>query len=53
MAGDPGASGFRYKPDNYWQFNWDSAGIKGEKYCAVVESMLTGQTQSSPPIRLR
>ena len=53
VAGDPGSSGFRYKSDNYWQFNWQSAGVKGVKYCAIVESGLTGQRQSSPPIRLR
>jgi hypothetical protein len=53
MAGDPGSSGFRYKSDNYWQFNWDSEGTRGESYCAVVESSLTGQIQFSPPIRLR
>jgi Bacterial surface protein, Ig-like domain len=53
MAGDPGSSGFRYKSDNYWQFNWESEGIKGQKYCAVVRSSLTGQEQGSPPIRLR
>ena len=53
MAGDPGSSGFRYKSDDYSQFNWDSEGTRGEKYCAVVESTLTGQAQGSPPIRLR
>jgi hypothetical protein len=53
VAGDPGSSGFRFKTDWYWQFNWDSVGTKGQKYCAVVESSLTGQTQSSPPIGLR
>ena len=53
IAGDPGSSGFRPKSDNYWQFNWDTYGEKGESYCAVVESSLTGQSQSSPPIRLR
>ena len=53
MAGDPGSSGFRFKSDNYWQFNWDSEGTKGQKYCAVVESSLSGQSQTSPPIRLR
>ena len=53
MAGDPGSSGFRYKSDNYWQFNWESEGEKGQRYCAVVKSSLTGQEQGSPPIRLR
>jgi hypothetical protein len=53
MAGDPGSSGFRYKSDNYWQFNWETAGEKGQRYCAVVRSSLTGQEQGSPPIRLR
>lgn len=53
MAGDPGSSGFRFKSDNYWQFNWESEGPKGQRYCAVVRSGLTGQEQGSPPIRLR
>ena len=53
MAGDPGSSGFRFKSDNYWQFNWETEGEKGQRYCAVVRSTLTGQEQGSPPIRLR
>jgi hypothetical protein len=53
MAGDPGSSRFRYKSDNYWQFNWETAGVKGQHYCAVVRSSLTGQEQGSPPIELR
>jgi len=52
-VGDPGASGFRFKADNWWQYNWDSGGEKGRKYCASVESGLTGQMQYSPEIRLR
>lgn len=52
-VGDPGASGFRLKADNWWQFNWDSGGVKGVTYCATVESGRTHQAQSSPPIRLR
>lgn len=53
MAGDPGSSGFRFKSDNWWQFNWETAGDKGQRYCAAVTSGRTGQTQFSPPIRLR
>ncbi|MEJ2256565.1 MAG: DUF5011 domain-containing protein, partial [Woeseiaceae bacterium] len=52
-VGDPGASGFRFKTDNWWQFNWDSMGAKGRSYCASVRSGLTGQIQYSEPIRLR
>ncbi|MEJ2275887.1 MAG: DUF5011 domain-containing protein, partial [Woeseiaceae bacterium] len=52
-VGDPGASGFRFKADNWWQFNWDSMGEKGRSYCASVRSGLTGQIQYSEPIRLR
>jgi hypothetical protein len=53
MAGDPGSSGFRFKSDNFWQFNWQTEGLAGTKYCVTVTSDLTGQSQSSPPIRLR
>ena len=53
IAGDPGSSGFRFKANNFWQFNWETSGTKGERYCAAVQSGLTGQTQYSPPIRLR
>lgn len=53
MAGDPGSSGFRFKSNNFWQFNWETAGEKGQSFCATVESSLTGQSQSSPPINLR
>jgi len=52
-VGDPGSSGFRFKSDNWWQYNWDSMGDKGASYCASVESGLTGQMQYSPEIRLR
>ena len=53
IAGDPGSSGFRFKADNFWQFNWETSGEKGASYCAAVQSGLTGQTQYSQPIRLR
>ena len=52
-VGDPGSSGFRFKSDNWWQYNWDSMGEKGVSYCASVESGLTGQVQFSPEITLR
>ncbi len=52
MAGDPGASGFRYKANNYWQFNWETDVPPGD-YCAIVQSSLTGQVQVSPPITVR
>jgi len=52
-AGDPGASGFRYKSDHYWQFNWETFGEQGKSYCAAVRSGLTNQVQYSPPITLR
>jgi hypothetical protein len=52
-AGDPGASGFRYKVDNWWQFNWETFGEPGKSYCAAVRSGLTDQIQYSPPITLR
>jgi hypothetical protein len=53
MAGDPGSSDFRYKADNYWQFNWNSEGTKNQSYCAEVESGRSGQIQFAPPIRLK
>jgi len=58
MAGDPGSSGFRYKGDWSWEFNWQSDDAFGNplpkgRYCASVESMLTGQMMQSPPIRLK
>ena len=52
MAGDPGTSGFRYKSNNYWQFNWETQVSPGD-YCVIVESSLSGQTQQSPPITVR
>ena len=57
-AGDPGSSGFRFKSDLAWEFNWQSDDEFGNPlpkgaYCASVTSSLTGQTLSSPPIRLR
>ncbi len=52
-AGDPGASGFRFKVDNWWNFNWDSMAPTGESYCAYVVNGRTGQELSSPPIRVR
>jgi len=52
MAGDPGTSGFRFKVDNYWQFNWTTDVDPGD-YCAVVGSQLTGQEQQSPPITVQ
>ena len=35
-VGDPGASGFRFKADNWWQFNWNSEAPSGRSYCAYV-----------------
>jgi len=57
-AGDPGSSGFRFKSDLSWEFNWQSDDVAGSPlpkgtYCATVRSALTGQELSSPPIRLR
>jgi len=52
-AGDPGASGFRFKADNWWQYNWDSEAPEGATYCAYVVSGLTGQEMGSPQIRVR
>ena len=51
-AGDPGSSDFRFKSDNYWQFNWETTVAPGD-YCASVTSSLSGQQQSSPPISVR
>jgi len=52
-AGDPGTSGFRFKSDNWWQFNWDSTVPEAGAYCAFVVSGLTLQEMSSPPINVR
>jgi hypothetical protein len=52
-AGDPGSSGFRFKADNWWQYNWDSMVPKSGDYCAYVVSGLTGQEMNSPRIRVR
>ena len=49
MAGDPGSSGFRFKSDNSWEYNWQTDDpdtglpLKGD-YCPSVESDLTGDT---------
>ena len=53
VAGDPGSSGFRFNTDNFWQFNLQYDGNKGDEVCAVVQSSLTGQEQSSPSITYR
>ncbi len=57
-AGDPGTSGFRYNSDNSWKFNWQTVDDRGRKlpkgeYCASATSMLTGDMQESPPIKLQ
>jgi hypothetical protein len=52
-AGDPGTSGFRFKADNWWQYNWDSTVPARGQYCAYVVSGLTGQEMRSPQIRVR
>jgi hypothetical protein len=57
MAGDPGQSGFKFKVDDSWEFNWQSdypadypdpllAGgpLEPGDYCPSVESDLTGDT---------
>jgi hypothetical protein len=52
MAGDPGSSGFRFKTDNSWEYNWqtDDVVLNGGgpldpgDYCPRVESALTGDT---------
>ncbi len=58
VAGDPGASGFRFKVDWSWEFNWqsdDGAGnaLPAGTYCARVTTSGTGQSLDSPPIRVR
>ena len=52
-VGDPGSSDFRFKADNWWQYNWDSMGDKNVTYCVSVESGRTHQMQYSPEINLR
>jgi hypothetical protein len=57
-AGDPGASGFRFKADLSWEFNWqsnneDSSPLANGSYCAEVTNGRTGQSLESPPIRVR
>jgi hypothetical protein len=57
-AGDPGASGFRFKADLSWEFNWQSDDSEGNplprgEYCASVTNERTGQSLESPPIRVR
>jgi hypothetical protein len=52
IAGDPGSSGFRFKSDLFWQFNWEAI-VKPGSYCAVVESSRSGQEQFSPPITVK
>ena len=57
-AGDPGASGFRFKVDLSWEFNWQSAFPDGSSlpkgsYCASVMNMRTMQSLESPPIQVR
>ena len=49
MAGDPGSSGFRFKSDNSWEYNWqtdnpDGTPLPRGDYCPSVESDLTGDT---------
>ncbi len=58
VAGDPGASGFRFKSDLSWEFNWQVADAAGNPlpngtYCARVTTSSTGQSLDSPPIRVR
>lgn len=57
-AGDPGASGFKTRVDDSWEYNWQSNDEFGNPldkgtYCASVTSGLTGQMLESPPINLR
>jgi hypothetical protein len=57
-AGDPGASGFRFKSDWTWEYNWQSDDASANplpkgKYCASVTSGFTGQMLQSPQITLR
>ena len=59
IAGDPGTSGFRFKTGFVWEFNWQAswpdtgANLPKGFYCARVESGLTGDILTSPPIELR
>ncbi len=48
-AGDPGSSGFRFKTDNSWEYNWQTddptTGVPLDGvYCPSVTSELTGDT---------
>jgi hypothetical protein len=57
-AGDPGASGFRFKADLSWEFNWQSdddtgAALPRGSYCARVTNERTQQSLESPPIAVR
>ena len=52
VADDSGSSDFRFKADNFWQFNWDADVRRGE-YCAFAFSSRTGQEQRSPPITVQ
>jgi hypothetical protein len=58
-AGDPGASGFRFKVDLSWEFNWQATYAdgsplpNGRSYCASVMNMRTMQSLESPPIEVR
>ncbi len=57
-AGDPGSSGFRFKTDLSWEFNWQSDDENGMalpagSYCAEVTNARTGQSLESPPIEVR
>jgi len=51
--GDAGSSDFRFKSDNFWQYNLQYEGTSGDRICAIVTSELTGQMQFSPLIRYR
>jgi len=58
MAGDPGSSGFHFKVDNAWEYNWQSDDEDGNplpkgQYCARVTAAPFLQPLESPPIRLR
>ena len=58
VAGDPGSSGFRFKSDLSWEFNWQSDDAQGNPlprstYCAAVTNARTGQSLASPPIHVR
>jgi hypothetical protein len=57
-AGDPGASGFRFKSDLSWEFNWQSDDNEGVPlprgtYCASVTNERTQQSLESPPVHVR